>query len=78
MRHYVDATDECVARGRDDPGGEDADSRRLPCTVRPEKAEDLAGAYSKTEFVNRPKVGALIDLGQIHGADDVVRRAHRP
>ena len=77
VRHDVDAADECLARGRDDPGGEDADGCRLACTVRPEEAEDLASADSEIEFVDRPKVRALIDLGQIHGSDDVVGSAHR-
>src|ERR1039457_5427743 len=77
MCHDVDSTDECLPGGGDDAGSEDSGSRCFPCTVGAEEAEDLASANGETEFVDSPKVRALVDLGQVDGADGVVGSARR-
>ena len=71
---HVDAADDRRALGRDDPGRQHPDGRRLARAVRAEQAEDLAPADAQVEVLDGPErpAPAVEDLGQTLGDDDVV------
>src|ERR1700721_2586484 len=70
-----DALDERGAGGGDHAGGEDAARGGFAGAVRAEEAEDLSGLHVEVELVHRGEVRALVDLGQVLGVDDRVRRS---
>ena len=60
------------AAGRSDQVEQEADRRRLPCAVRAEEAEYLAGLDREVDFGDAAVLPVV--LGQLLGADDLGHR----
>src|SRR5438034_9202497 len=72
LRH-IDAGDARFPGGRSQQSAEDADGGRLPRSVRPEEAEDLALLDRKVDAANRFELAVLLDE-----ARDLDDRRHFP
>jgi hypothetical protein len=63
--------------GGDHPGRQHAGSGRLPGTVWPEQAKDLAGVHGEIQPVDGCEIGTWLDLGELRGPDDLTADAQR-
>ena len=76
MLHDVDVAHVGTPGRGDDPGRQHAGGRRLARAVRAEQTEDLARPNAQIEAVHGGHA-ALVDLGQVDGADDIGRADRR-